>query len=163
MVQQLVSQPGFHSDHLTLKQLIPAGGWRLLMAWIDDGALVTQLTHIVAWALATHAEGENSSEVVPVIPHPFEDHRFLTWDFSGWEIASVLVQPCEEPTTEQLEFVKAYAQDLKRESEAYTAACAKARNMRRQGASFEAIAESTHLSRQDARIIAECVDQQRSK
>jgi hypothetical protein len=134
----------------------------MLLGWMEDDGFEHKETQIVAWALLESREDPKTGlEIAPVIPHPFEDDRFFTFDFSGWGIASSLVEPGQNPTKEQWAFVRAYAEDLAAEHKAYGAAVQKARTMRREGASLESIVEVTKLSNADAHQIALRVDREK--
>jgi hypothetical protein len=153
-----MSSLNFRFEGFEIKQLIPGDGWNVLLAWMEDGQLKSTITPVVAWALLENSdETPECNEVAPVILHPTE--RLLTWDYSGWGIASQLVQPGCQPTTAQEGWVKQYAIELKLERKAYAEKRAKARRMRREGDSFEHIAEVTGLSRLEARQICQVEDE----
>lgn len=161
-----VSSKRFRSDFYRVQQLIPATGWRMLLAWTETGQdnyehIYTEVTHVVAWALLQHRAEADEHDVVPVILHPSD--RCLTWDYSANGLASVLIQPGCEPTAEQKTFVKDYSLEIRGEEEAYSKACEKARELRREhNTCFEKIAELTGLSKADARQIVSLVDAEKT-
>jgi hypothetical protein len=153
-----------------LIQMIPGQGWRLVIALDPEIVEVESKIveePIIAWAVVEmkdrvdFGKGDTIQQLVPLIRQAYPRSRGYMWEFSEWEdIGTVLLAPDEKRNAHHDERAitrqKAVAEARQEKYDKWE----EARELRRAGVSFEAIADKLKISRMAARALAVQADEE---
>ena len=154
--------------------IIPGQGWRLVIALdpaeADEGAAEIVEEPVIAWVIVEmntredFSEGQKVQQLVPLIRDAHPLGRGYVWEFSQWEdVGTVLLAPGEQKNQSHDERAIKRQKDVARRRQEKYDNYDKARNLRREGRSYESIASELHISHQAARALALQVDKATKK
>jgi hypothetical protein len=159
----------YSSENERVVSMVPGQGWRMVIALdpclqeTDEPKIVEE--PVIAWAIVELKDrvdfgnsGEKIQQLAPLV-RDSSAHGYV-WEFSQWEdVGTVLLAPGEERTTDHdsaaVERQKVVAEQRAKKYARWE----EARKLRREGLSFEAVAERLKMPPTHARALAMQVDE----